>query len=87
VVNIAEAVEVFELSAAAGPPWSDLREGYEAALSAFERKDFRRTAQGAGNLLQTHPDDGPCLALLSRAVNLLVDRAETFDPIWELPGK
>jgi adenylate cyclase len=87
VVNIQAAVDLYEL--AADPPlgWAGLRDGYEAALAAFEAGDARGAARRLGNLLAEHPGDGPALLLLSRAVNVLVAAAEPYDPVWELPGK
>ena len=87
VVNIAEAVEVYELAPPELPQWAEFRTAYEEALAAFEARDLRRTAQITGNLLQAHPDDGPSLALLSRSVTSLMEDGAEFNSIWELPGK
>jgi adenylate cyclase len=87
VVNIAAPVELYELSADDPPAGAALREGYEAALGAFEAGDARDAARRLGNLLAEHPGDGPALLLLARAVNALLPDAPPFDPVWELPGK
>jgi adenylate cyclase len=87
VVNIVEPVELYELAAADQPGWSELKQGYERALAAFERGDFGRAAHILSGLLEEWPDDGPCLLLLSRAATCLLAPAAEFNPIWELPGK
>ena len=40
-----------------------------------------------GPLLAAHPDDGPALLLLTRAVQALQPNATPFNPVWVLPGK
>jgi adenylate cyclase len=87
VVNIVEPVELFELAAADQAGWSELKQGYESALAAFERRDFRRAAHLVSGLLERWPDDGPSLLLLSRAADCLLSPGTEFNPVWELPGK
>jgi adenylate cyclase len=87
VVNIAEPVDLYELAPPEDPRWTNLKSGYDQALEAFERGEFRRAAQIVGNLLHEYPDDGPALILLSRSASALIDDSAAFDPIWELPGK
>jgi adenylate cyclase len=87
VVNIVEPVELHELAAPNQPGWDDLKRRYETGLAAFERGDFRRAAQLVSALLETWPDDGPSILLLSRAADCLIESAASFDPIWQLPGK
>ncbi len=87
VVNIVKPVELYELAALDQPGWSDLKQGYETALAAFEQRDFRRAAQILSGLLEKWPDDGPCMLLLARAATCLVTPTVEFDPVWELPGK
>jgi adenylate cyclase len=87
VVNIVEPVELHELVTADQAGWSELKQGYETALTAFERRDFRRAAQVVSGLLEKWPDDGPCLLLLSRAAACLLAPTSEFNPVWELPGK
>jgi len=36
--------------------------------------------------MSEHPQDGPALSLMSRAIYYLDDEAAAFDPVWELPG-
>lgn len=87
VVNIDEAVDLHELAPAGQPGWQGLKEGYEHALLEFEQKNFRGTARLVSNLLEQHPEDGPSLVLLSRAVEFLVKEPAQVDLVWELPGK
>lgn len=90
-VNIQEPVDLYEVATAGGADWDSLRQGYEAALDAFEARDFRRTVQILGELLiGPHGGDGPALILLSRASHLLSesdDEPVSFNPVWTLPGK
>jgi len=87
VVNIAEPVVLHELGRTDDAGWSDLQQAYEGALSAFENRDFHEAAHLLGGLLQTRPDDGPSLLLLSRVANCLVSTDGDFNPCWDLPGK
>jgi adenylate cyclase len=87
VMNIGEPVQLFEVAPQQQSNWISLCEGFEEALQAFERRDFRQAARSAGDLLVKHPGDGPSLVLLSRAVNCLVTEQEVVDTVWELPGK
>jgi hypothetical protein len=87
VVNIKEPVELFELAHAAKPVWSPLQMEYESALSKFETGNFRTAIRVLGNLLNEHPEDGPALVLLSRAVGCMVQDPGPDFHLWELPGK
>jgi adenylate cyclase len=87
VVNIAQAVDLYELVEPNLPGWSDLKEEYEEALAHFEKKNFSQAAHILSKLLIEHPNDGPSLILMSRAVQGLVEEPTEFDPVWELPGK
>ena len=87
VVNIVEPVELHELAISDQPGWTELKQRYETALAAFERRDFRRAAQVVSDLLEKWPDDGPCLLLLSRAATCLIAPTSEFNPVWELAGK
>ncbi len=91
VVNIAEPVYLYELSVPGSGQFEAMRLEYESALEEFERKNFNIAARILANLLSgdrysEHHDDGPSLVLLSRVVGALVD-AETFDPVFVVPGK
>jgi adenylate cyclase len=87
VVNISEAVALYELGTGNDPHWSAICKLYEQALHCFEQRSFREAAKILGNLLAEYPDDGPALVLLSRAVNALVKPDTAFDPVWELSEK
>lgn len=91
VVNIAEPVALYELCPAADGGWHDVRRRYDEALREFEQQRFGKTTTIVGQILETHPDDGPSIVLLSRAATLLAEqlggRAGEFSAIWELPGK
>jgi adenylate cyclase len=87
VVNIADAIELFELCSAQCPEVSERDAAYEEALCAFEAREFRKAARILGRLVDTHPDDGPSIALLARAIAYVVEEPETFDPAFRLAGK
>jgi adenylate cyclase len=87
VVNIRAAVDLYELVSGPPPGWAELRDGYEAALTAFEANNLESAARMLAGLLDAYRDDGPSLLLLSRAVNALLPGSPAFDPVWELPGK
>jgi adenylate cyclase len=87
VVNIAQAIELYELAPPGEPGWEDLKHEYERGLDEFERKEFRGAGRILGNLLTVHPNDGPTLVLLSRAVQALIDKPIDFSPVWELSRK
>jgi adenylate cyclase len=87
VVNIAQPVTLFELARSPKPEWSTLKLAYEEALDAFTRGEFRQACRVLGPLVIDHPDDGPALILLSRAVNCLVENPTPFDPVMVLSGK
>jgi adenylate cyclase len=86
-VNIAERFDLYELVRPGIPGWDGLKKGYEEALRQFSARAFREAIHLLGRLLPRHPNDGPLLVLLSRAVDGLGEEPATFDPVWELPGK
>lgn len=86
VVNIAEAVTLYELRPAPDAFWPDLRRRYEEALAEFEQQHFNRAMILLCELLAQYPGDGPSLVLLARLAPLL-DHPGQFNPVWELPGK
>jgi adenylate cyclase len=87
VVNIVEPVDLVELKADPSPIWTELRDSYEAALTDFEAGRLLDATRRLGLLLAAHPDDGPALLLLTRAVQALQPNPPPFDPVWVLPGK
>jgi adenylate cyclase len=85
VVNIADPIELFELWQPDQPEAVGLVSVYEDALSAFEAGDFRKSARILGRLVNVHPDDGPSIALLARAINCIVEPPESFDAAFRVP--
>ena len=62
----------------------------QAALDALEQQRFAEAAGLAGVLLPEYPNDGPLQLTLSRAAGHLIHplkAGETFDPVWQPPGK
>jgi adenylate cyclase len=87
VINIQGAVDLYEVRPDPDSTWPALCKSYEEALSRFERQDFHQATRILGNILAEHPQDGPSLVLLSRAVGELIRPTQPFDPVWELSGK
>jgi adenylate cyclase len=87
VVNINEAIELYELAKDAEEPWKKLRESYEKALRQFERRNFQQSAGILGRILEEYPNDGPSLLLLSRAVNALINGPDDDHPVWTMDRK
>ena len=86
VVNISEPVDLYELATCDRPGWPQAKGEYEEALRAFEGQNFDVAVRILGNWRLAHPDDGPALLLLGRAVNCMIE-PPLFDPVWVLPGK
>jgi adenylate cyclase len=87
VVNIALPVDLYELAVPGQPGWPAAQLEYEKALELFERRDFDGAARVLTNWRAQQPGDGPALLLLHRAVERMVEEADPFDPVWDLPGK
>lgn len=87
MVNIAEPIELHELMPFDRPGWPALGAAYQSAMEAFESRSFRQAARILGALVEEHVDDGPALALMSRAVACMVEEPDPFDPAFTLPGK
>jgi adenylate cyclase len=87
VINIAEPVELYEVTAGGQLDWPILKEGYENALVEFEKSEFRNAARILSNLCVEHPGDGPPLVLLSRTVKSLIEGPEQSHPVWVIPYK
>jgi adenylate cyclase len=87
VVNIQGAVDLYEIRPDPDSTWAGLSLAYEDALRRFEQRDFHQATRILGNILADHPQDGPSLVLLSRAVGELIRPTDPFDPVWELSGK
>ncbi len=98
VQGIKDPIDIFELteqySSAPKDPtdpdtaeWSKLAVNYEAALDAFEAKEFNQAARDLSTILADFPKDGPSLVLMKRAVNGLIEGPDKDHPVFELPGK
>jgi adenylate cyclase len=58
----------------------------QAALDLLEAHEFTPAARKASHLLAEHIDDGPLQLTLSRALGAMAE-PETFDLVWDPPGK
>ena len=87
VVGIEQPVQLYEVVHEATARWSKLAQEYEAALASFETGCFGDAVHRLGALVRDHPEDGPSLLLISRAVEMLVHPPEHFDPILRLQHK
>jgi adenylate cyclase len=87
LVNIAEAVDLYEVDAASRGLGPFFRAS-ETALDALEAGNFAGAARQAGELLATNDRrDGPLLLVLSRAATQLMAGGDEFDPVWGPPDK
>jgi adenylate cyclase len=87
VVNIEQPVTLYELTATNRTDWTNLKNDYEQALAEFNQGDFRPACRLLGRLILDHPDDGPSLILLARAVQCLVEDPHPFDPVMVMEAK
>ena len=87
VVNIEQPVTLFELAPPNLASWAVLKRDYEQALEEFTVGHFRPACRILGRLILDHPNDGPALILLARAVQLLVQEPSAFDAVMVLEGK
>ena len=85
VVNIAEAVDLYELCTRHHALWPAAKAAYEKALELYERRQLREAALLIGDWRTRNPDDEPALILLYRAIKAMVEKQ--FDPIWVLSEK
>lgn len=67
--------------------WPRCKTEYEKALSLFEKGEFLLSASMLGNFRVDHPDDGPSLLLLYRAVRGMVEGREGNHPLWVFRDK
>jgi adenylate cyclase len=86
VVNITGAVTLYELKRRHARS-DEVGSGYAAALSHFEQKRFLDAVQGLAQLAKPPLEDGPSLALLTRAASGVSDGAEASHPVWNLDSK
>jgi adenylate cyclase len=87
VVNIEQPVMLYELRPDDTAVTKELCQQYEEALTLFEKENLPQATSILSEILRTHPNDGPTLLLLSRAVNCLLNQDKPFNPVFDLPGK
>jgi adenylate cyclase len=87
VVNIKQPVDLFELVAPDHPAWPAMRDEYEKALAQFEAEDYPGVGGTLAPWRRLHPDDGPALILLYRAVRYMVEGSPKEHPVWVLGSK
>jgi adenylate cyclase len=92
LTGIAEGITLFELRGEPLPSgWAAWRDAYEAALTAYENRQWARACQTllAQVELTSQPDrqDTPTLKLLRRAWDCLETPPEPFDPVMVLEVK
>ncbi|MBL9123753.1 MAG: adenylate/guanylate cyclase domain-containing protein [Planctomycetaceae bacterium] len=85
--NIKDAVALYELSPTSSPERVELFARYEGALAAFEQGRYRDCVQSLGEVLADHPDDGPSLSLLTRALNAQLSIDGGGEAEWEFTSK
>jgi adenylate cyclase len=85
-VNIAEPIELFEVTAGGTRHWPDVKRLYEEALALYEQRRLPAAAQLLGHLIAAYGAEGPPLALMARTLEGLID-AEKWAPVFLLPGK
>jgi adenylate cyclase len=87
VVNIEQPVVLYQLFPEDGTDYRELCQQYQVALASYEKEDLATAIRILSEILRNHPDDGPTLMLLSRAVEALLHREGEFNPVFDLPGK
>ena len=90
VLNIRKPVNLYELTGhGVDRKWSQQAQKYEAALDLYENNKLRESSALLSGVLVESPNDGPCLQLMSRVVDAMIEDLpeDQFSPIWELEGK
>ena len=86
--NIPDPVDLHELSAEPTEAWSNLAVKYEDALAAYVRQDFALAAGILGALLssEVHRNDGPCLFLMHKVADYLIEKPDPtkFDGVLNM---
>jgi adenylate cyclase len=85
--NFDTPVVLHEVFPAGQNSWPRCKTDYEKALSLFEKGEFLLSASMLGNFRLEHPDDGPALLLLYRAVRGMVEGREGNHPLWVFRNK
>ncbi|MAS94165.1 MAG: hypothetical protein CMO55_13295 [Verrucomicrobiales bacterium] len=88
VQNIQAPVHLFELKPPQAPEdWGTRAKTFEQALEHFESRNFHQASSILGDILLASPNDGPCLQLMARVVEAMLNEGRDFSPVWTLPGK
>jgi len=87
VVNVVEPVEIYEVFVEANEKSKRLKQVTEQALIELEKNNFKEAAKISGFSLAEFPDDGPLILILHRAVEMLMNPTQAFQPVWHPPGK
>ena len=86
-VNVEEPVDVFEVQPVPSQEWQQLKTEYEASLELFEHSNLLPACKQLAAIVNSFPDDGPGMLLLSHAVEALTKEGKAFDPVWVLDSK
>ena len=87
VVNVVEPVDIYEVFVEANEKSKRLKQVTEQALIELEKNNFREASKISGFSLAEFPEDGPLILILHRAVEMLMNPAQAFQPVWHPPGK
>ena len=87
VVNVVEPVDIYEVFVEANEKSKRLKQVTEQALIELEKNNFREASKISGFSLAEFPDDGPLILILHRAVDMLMNPTQAFQPVWHPPGK
>ena len=87
VVNVVEPVDIYEVFIEANEKSKRLKQVTEQALIELEKNNFREASKISGFSLAEFPDDGPLILILHRAVEMLMNPTQAFQPVWHPPGK
>ena len=87
VVNVVEPVDIYEVFVEANEKSKRLKQVTEQALIELEKNNFREASKISGFSLAEFPEDGPLILILHRAVDMLMNPAQAFQPVWHPPGK
>jgi len=87
VINIPNAVPVYELVESVTDNWQQLKTDYESALVHFEREEISQAVAVLGDVNRRHPGDDPTMTLLGRAVAAMQNGVDEKHPVWVLPTK
>jgi adenylate cyclase len=86
-VNIEQAIDLYEIVAAAPVDWDEQCRRYGEALTALERDDVETASRLAQELARRFPHDQAAAALLSRADDAQRRNDPSDASVWQLPGK